>query len=535
MALQLWSVDSLVKVFPDDAPPGNAEAVVRIDAARNETEAGQLVLRCDSDHLMSVEVAFGPLTAAGSSHVLRSARARFVGHVPVQANTTGTPPEHLVRAAPARFPDPLLPHGDLRVRQGECLPIWIEVTVPPETPPGEYAGPITVSTDQGEVEAELRVTVYPATVPDERSLKVTNWVSWGNIAHFHSTQMWSEAYWQLLVAYARNLAAHRQNVVITPIFELIDFRADNGRLAFDFSRFDRFVELFRREGVIGYIEGGHLGGRGPGGWEAPEFEIMTFRAEGSRLLKGTALAGSPEADGFLAEFLPALQAHLTRRGWADRYYQHLADEPVECNVASWNKLSAAVKRYAPRLRTLEANMCHQATGLDIWVPQLGDWHTGNDFYRSRVTAGDELWFYTCLAPTGTYANRFIDYHLVKTRLLHWLNFHYASVGFLHWGYNYWAGQPPFVDVEPVHSHRMCLPPGDNCIVYPGDGGPLDSIRFEAMRDGIEDYELLCRLDEIDPAKAHAITAQVIRNFDDYDLRPETFRAARRALLQSAPG
>jgi len=534
MSLQLWSVDSLVKVFPDDPPPDGADAVVRIDAARNETEAGQLVLRCDSDHLMSVEVAFDPLASADGPHLLNAARARFVGYVPVRANTTGTPPEHLVRPAPALYPDPLLPHGDIRVRQGECLPIWVEVTVPPGTPPGVYSGPVSVRTDQGEAQAELRVAVHAAIVPDERTLRVTNWVSWGNIARFHSTPLWSEGYWNLLVAYARNLAAHRQNVVITPIFELIEFRADNGRLACDFSRLDRFVELFRREGAIGYIEGGHLGGRGPGGWEATEFEITTFRAEGSRVLPGRALAGTREANAFLAAFLPALEAHLAQRGWLDLYFQHLADEPVAGNVASWNRLSAAVRRYAPRLRTIDANMCHEATNLDIWVPQLGDWHQNADFYRSRVEAGDELWFYTCLAPTGTYANRFIDYHLVKTRLLHWLNFHYGSTGFLHWGYNYWAGQPPFVDVEPVHSHRMCLPPGDNAIVYPGEGGPLDSIRFEALRDGIEDYELLRRLAERDPDQAHAICAMVIRDFDDYDLRPEAFREARRKLLEAAP-
>jgi hypothetical protein len=437
-----------------------------------------------------------------------------------------------VRPAPACFPDPLFPQGNVRVRRGECLPLWIDVTVPEDAPPGEYAGPIHVKTDQGNAEAELSLTVFPATVPEARALKVTNWVSWGNIAGRHGVPMWSDAYWDLLVTYARNLAAHRQSVVITPTFELIDIRNAGGGLAFDFARFDRFVELFIREGVIGTIEGGHLGGRGPGGWEAPEFAISVWQPDGHRVRRTEAPAGSPEANAFLADFLPALQAHLLRRGWADIYLQHLADEPIPCNVASWNKLSAAVKRYAPRLRTIEANMCHEAEGLDVWVPQLGDWHTGNDFYRSRVAAGDELWFYTCLAPTGTYANRFIDYHLVKTRLLHWLNFHCGASGFLHWGYNYWGGEAPFVDVEPVHSPNFCLPPGDNCIVYPGPDGPLDSIRFEAMRDGIEDYELLRLLAERDPEAAHAICGQIIRNFDDYDLDPTAFRIARRKLLSA---
>jgi len=533
MSLQLWSVDALVKVFGDDVPPGAGTPVVHVEAARNETEAGQLVLRCDTDHLMSVNITFGPLESDSGQMPLSGARARPVWHVPVLENTNDTPEDHLVRKAPAMFPDPLLPQDYVRLRQGEALPIWVDVTVPEGAAPGDYYGPIHVKTDQGEAQAQLRVTVYPATVPAERTLKVTNWISWPNIARFHSREPWSEEHWSLLRAYARNLAEHRQNVVLTPIFDLIEFRNDGGRLALCFDAFDRFVELFRSEGVIGYIEGGHLGGRGPGGWEAPEFVITAFRPEGGGLAKERPVAGSPQANAFLAEFLPALQAHLEAKGWLDIYFQHLADEPIGGNVESWNKLSAAVKRYAPRMRTVEANMCEDATDLDIWCPQLGGWHENRQFYASRVQAGDELWFYTCLAPVGTYANRFIDYHLLKTRLLHWLNFYYGATGYLHWGYNHWGGSVPFVDIEPVHSHRRCLPSGDNAIVYPGESGPLDSIRFEAMRDGIEDYELLRRLSASDPDKADAICAMVIRDFDDYDLDPDTFRKARRELLQSA--
>ena len=66
-------------------------------------------------------------------------------------------------------------------------------------------------------------------------------------------------YWRLLRAYARNMAAHRQNVILAPLFELIQVRGDGkGKLVFDFTHFDRWVKLFQTEGVIGRIEGSHL-------------------------------------------------------------------------------------------------------------------------------------------------------------------------------------------------------------------------------------------------------------------------------------
>ena len=526
MSITIWSTDALHQV-PPDAPPGDS-TLIEIDAARGEIEAGQLVIRCDEQNITDAWVECGLLTQEDGGHAISDLRARFVGYLPIRANTPATPPEHLVAPAPCELPDPLLAASHVRVRRERNQPLWIEIAVPPEAPPGVYTGAVTVHTDVGDASADVRLTVHAATVPSERNLKVTNWANWTNLATWHSAQPWSEAHWALIRTYARNMADHRQNVVLTPLFELIDIAARHGRLEFDFTRFDRFIELFETEGIP-YIEGSHLGGR-EGGWES-QFVVSYVQARGDSVKRGRAAPDSPEAQQFLARFLPALQAYLEHEGLLHCYFQHLADEPVPGNAESWNRMAAAVRRYGPRLRTVEANMCQECTDLDIWVPQLGDWHLNNDFYRSRVEQGDELWFYTCLAPTGTYANRFIDYHLLKTRLLHWLNFHYDATGYLHWGYNHWHTEPPFVDIEPVHGNTRCLPPGDNCIVYPGEGGPLDSIRFEAMRDGLEDYELLRELGEHDAERAHAICARVIRDFDDYNLDIANFRAARRELLE----
>ncbi len=39
-------------------------------------------------------------------------------------------------------------------------------------------------------------------------------------------------------------------------------------------------------------------------------------------------------------------------------------------------------------------------------------------------------------PAGRHLNRFIDYPLLKVRLLHWFNFRHNLTGFLHWGGNF---------------------------------------------------------------------------------------------------
>ena len=115
------------------------------------------------------------------------------------------------------------------------------------------------------------------------------------------------------------------------------------------------------------------------------------------------------------------------------------------------------------------------------------------------------------------------------------NYRYGATGYLHWGYNHWRSESPFTHTTPPHPGPPYLPAGDAWIVYPGRDGPLDSIRHEAMRDGIADYELLSMLGERNPPAAERLVAKHVLNFDRYDCDVKTFRATRRKLLELLSG
>ena len=101
-----------------------------------------------------------------------------------------------------------------------------------------------------------------------------------------------------------------------------------------------------------------------------------------------------------------------------------------------------------------------------------------------------------------------------------------------WFAMHWTEDSPFTHMTRAHGGPAYLPAGDPWIVYPGKDGPLDSIRFEAMRDGIADYELLCQLNERDPAKAQRLAGEHILAFDRYGTDVAHFRATRRELLEN---
>jgi hypothetical protein len=124
-----------------------------------------------------------------------------------------------------------------------------------------------------------------------------------------------------------------------------------------------------------------------------------------------------------------------------------------------------------------------------------------------------------------------------SRILHWLNYRFGLKGYLHWGFNHWTDDP----FEDPGRHR-----GDGWHVYPKKDGLLCSLRWEQMRNGIQDYEyfwmledkirtmkagLSERLSMIDPSlRGVEIASQVVMTMSDYNKEPQALYAAKRQII-----
>jgi len=533
--LTVWAVDPLVKVFRDAEPDVPSQAIAEV--ARGEHATLQIVVRSD-EPIKQLHVEAGPLVLqTDESRLLNQALIRFVSYVPVD-RPIPSPPLDQLRKPPADFPDPLLEKRLIDIDANQAQPIWITVAVPTGAKAGLYQGDVHISgqVDDGEVTTKVPVAIKVFDVVLGRSrLWVTNWFS-NNSRHMQiTTEENSLQYWALLHRYARNMAEHRQNVALISPLSLASFEVGkDGKIKIDFSMFDRWVDIFIEEGVIGRIEGGHIGGRSAG-WESP-FVVRIRKVEDGKIVTKSVDPSSTEAEKFYARFLPAFVNHLRDRGWLEKYMQHLADEPIGTNIESYRAIDELVQKYAPELKIVEA--CHTKDligAIDVWVPQLNYLHRDFDHYQERQREGEEVWFYTCIYPQGEYANRFIEQPLLKTRILHWINYRYGVTGYLHWGYNHWGKDSPYTHTTKQHVGSTYLPAGDAWIVYPGREGPLDSMRHEAMRDGIADYELLSMLAERDPAAAKRLVGRHVLDFDRYNCSIDAFRATRRELLEFLSG
>jgi len=460
--IHTWFVDSLVKIFPGDLPGAHRLAVPEFAAARNQHLSIQLALR-STKPLPDVSAEIIPL-GGSSGQWLGGAVAHAVGYVVVGSHTKNTPPEERIGEAPGWFPDPL---WDLPValERNRTRSLWVTIRVPANAEPGLYRGALVLRAGQRTLgRREFSVRVFAASVPDRRSLKITNWVNLGDKTsrQFYGFPQFSEDWWTLVGNVAKALADHRQNVIYTPLLDLIRARAGDGRLVYDFGNFDRWVETFRRAGVIGTIEGSHLVGRA-GSYDAP-LVVQTLQSINGQAAEMPLPPDDPRAETFLTSFLSALDAHLERKGWKPIYLQHILDEPHGAEPPYYARFGELVRRALPGVSTMDAmdaaTMSEELKkNCDIWVPQLGQFDGQMELIGDRIRSGYEVWFYTCLFPTQRYLNRMIDYPLLKVRLLHWLNDRYGLAGYLHWGGNYWTPEP-VNDTQPVIDANTELLPAE---------------------------------------------------------------------------
>ena len=529
--LRVWPVDPHVKVFRDTQP--GAAGAVTLRAARNEYEPGQFAVRSGT-RAEGLRVELSSLRRADGSRVIGGEHLRwnFVGFIPLRKNTPASEAIQ-VRKAPCEVPDPLLEARRIDLGPNVTQPVWITVFVPKDAPAGQYRGEATVIAGEARAMLPVELTVDPFTLPDQRHVLVTNWFTSGNIAKSHKVEPWTEAFWTVLERYARDMAAHRQNVALAP-WDLVDVARDaGGGLAFNYQRFDRFVEVFQRAGVSDGIEITHVGG-GKEGW-GTEIQFSAVHAHDRKTGKSVALG--PEEGLF--PLLSDLEKHLQKRGWLEKSMIHIADEPCILNLPSWKKASALVHKAAPRLRRIEAVEMSDCSGaLEIWVPKLSHFDRWRSAYEAQ-RKGNEFWFYICCHPYGNvYANRFLDYPLSRVRVLHWMNFSENLQGYLHWGWNFWGN-------DPFGPPSDDLPPGDTHVVYPGSQGPLDSIRWEMQRESLEDFEYLHLLAAktaavqkqlgaaaswIDPRRrAVELSRRVVRAVSDTEVAPDKIQAVRREI------
>jgi hypothetical protein len=204
-----WFAPSSTKILRDAKPNPQARQG-ELAAARNETEACQLVLRADRP-VADVVVSAGELRPADGSAGLQPQLFK-VEYVP-----------NIFRGRP--YPDPLPPLTPLRLEANEAQPVWISVKVPKGAKPGDYAGTVRLVAEGRQTEFPLRLHVWGFTLPDTPASATAFGLNRECIAQRHGVPLKSPQAQRLYEAYYEMLLDHRISAYNIPVDVMSDAAA----------------------------------------------------------------------------------------------------------------------------------------------------------------------------------------------------------------------------------------------------------------------------------------------------------------------
>jgi hypothetical protein len=507
--LGVWWCESGWKVGRERAlpePTRGKPKPVSVSAARGEFEPVQVVLRPEQDcQLLWAEVILSRKGRGKAAPI--AVRIDEVAYVQVTHPTDPT-------CRPGWYPDPLPALAfPLALSSGKNQPLWLTFHVARDAEPGDYRGELKLRTSLGEVRVPLQVHVYDFTLPEETHLKSALGLGTDTVNRYQCLEVQHDQA-MAFDNYLANFAEHRISPYSFYDYAPIDVRflgeGTNKHAQVDFTRFDQAAERWLDRAHFNTFQ---LPLRGMGGG--------TFYSRHLGELEGFQ-EGTPEFARLFQDYLGQIERHLEQRGWLRKAFVYWFDEPAAKDFEFVGQGMERLKAAAPGIkRMLTVEPQPPLLGqVDIWCGLTPKWTP--ELVSERRQAGERVWWYICCAPHAPYVTEFIDHPGTELRLWPWQSWQYGVQGILIWATTYWTSpaafpppklQDPWTDPMSYTSGYGEKPGevgywgnGDGRFLYPPRrdpaadkraclDGPVNSLRWESLRDGMEDYEYLWLLRE----------------------------------------
>ncbi|MGW8179532.1 MAG: DUF4091 domain-containing protein, partial [bacterium] len=287
-----------------------------------------------------------------------------------------------------------------------------------------------------------------------------------------------------------------------------DFEMDPAQMStqVDFTEFDEGAKKYLDE--LGF-NSFNLNLEGLGGG--------TFHAQHEGILGGFR-QNTPEYQILLGSYLGQVERHLDENGWLGKEYVYWFDEPHTEHYPFVRRGMTNIRKAAPGLTRFITEHRPGPDIMDVSEISCTIFHRVEPKVVADLKAqGREFWSYLCTGPKAPWVTLFIDHPAINLRMWLWMSFQYKLEGILVWSSSYWTSDTTFPPDSPQNpwedpmAYRMGYGTpfgqvnywgnGDGRFIYPPNRdvnndktkyleGPVDSIRWEILREGIEDHEYL---------------------------------------------
>ena len=414
--------------------------------------------------------------------ITKAGDARFVNYVITDDYVScGNHPTNLPTWLVADVIDQDKPHA---VPAMETRPVWCTIEVPRDIEAGEYTTALEVVNKAGDVVESLALTVvvdsHSLPTVAEQKFHLDFWQQPYAVSRYYGVKRWSDEHLEALRPYLQALGRAGQRVVSTILFyepwgeqthDLFDpmvetVKKADGTWAYDYTVFDKYVELCAEYGIDKYI---NCFSMVP--WDM-SFRYWHEATESYKIVQTN--TATEEYRELWTSFLTAFKAHLVEKGWFEKTNIAL-DERAEADMLNAYAIANALGFNMALAGNYHNSLCDKFRDLCVQLGQEGRF-TADQLVERKAKGWVSTFYTSCAnAEPNIYSNSYpaeaayLPIYAAKMNL----------DGYLHWAWMNW-------DEHPLTDSRFRkFGSGDTYCYYPGN---RSSIRFERLIEGIHQYE-----------------------------------------------
>lgn len=501
--VELWTGPCVEKILKSQQVP-TVDAPLAISAARNEFEPFQIVVQSASTQ--SLPVSISGFTKGSDSIPVSNITLHRVDYVTITQLS-----DHFGRLGDT--PDPLYPMemgATVTFPAQTNQPLWFTVQVPKSASAGTYTATVTI----GSATVPVHLTVWDFALPDEMHLASEWGFGWSSIVEQYKGTVSGgvqPCYWDLVDAIYEDFADHRLTPkgVGWPAGMNFEFDCDTGVLDVIKNGNDWYFDSTAAK----YLAGNELDNttgfpsfliKGPSSNWPPASRPNSF----CDLSRGDDPPGNSSYNSKWFQYWSAADDYLTSTSdYAEKGYYHIVNEPqtfADYDIVAY--LSQQTKIVAPNVKILVSEQVEEAiynnssypgAKIDIWMPTISNYEIEKSHDRQK-NHDEEVWWYFLYGDRPPLPNpTVIDRAGIEARITPWLAWLERVDGLLYYSITDWSHDPwttTWSNDSCNGDAVMLYPPKDSTIAFnPCDSQSnrlVSSIRWELMREGMEDYEYL---------------------------------------------
>ena len=493
----VWGMPGTEKVY-EDIEQGSAyyakyktSPAINLKMAKGEYEGGQIIVSASKD--ATFDFISADLVCGDNKISKENVEILVQKYITVQVNYDGAS-----NLPAAKYPDALVPMENIKnvgenvVYKGENQGFYIRVKTAIDQPTGTYTGNLTLKIGDESQSIPVSVKVEDVTVSEENHLQSAFLNGWSFFeGELDTSQEMFDAYNDALLKYrlcSNNLmdSSNHMEDISTPekVKEWVE-------KAYEYMQNPMCSTVNMPYQMVGKnLNQNKMTEMLQAIWDySVEKNYNMFK----KLIWYGGVIDEPRGNGIMEmAYNVSMQFYTTKNEFADRISVMAKDVPEDLKADMVQDIrdlaNILTEYYDEKLASAGVTFC-----------PLFQYYNSESLRDDYEGLGDR-WWYGCVQPKAPYPTYHIDDTWLSARVLSWMQAEYNVVGNLYWATDLYSRYDPSKGYQSIDEYyegvatRLNGANGEGFLFYPGKKygvtGPLGSMRLEAIRDGMEEYEIL---------------------------------------------